>query len=321
MKILVVGGAGYVGSALVPVLVERGYDVTVADQLWFGNHLPGGLPVVEKDVFDMAEADLEGFEKVVFMAGLSNDPMAEFSPSLNFISNAASPAYLGYIARKVGIRRFVFSGSCSVYGYTENQLYDETSPTISNFPYGVSKLMGEQSLISMSTPSFSVISLRKGTISGYSPRMRLDLIVNTMFKTAVEKSEITINNPAIWRPILSIQDTIGAYLNALEAGPGVSGVFNVASGNYTVGDVAERVKRRLEPRLGREIRLNILHRQDYRNYRVSTEKAVQVLGFRPDHDIEAIVDDLYAHLDRFRDFANPNYYNIEVFKKLQSVGR
>jgi nucleoside-diphosphate-sugar epimerase len=321
MKILVVGGGGYVGSAFVPALAERGHDITVADLFWFGRHLPAGVSTIEKDVFDMAESDLEGFEQVVFMAGLSNDPMAEFSPSMNFISNAASPAYLGYIARKVGVRRFVFSGSCSVYGYTENQFYDETSPTISNFPYGVSKLMGEQSLVSMSTPSFSVISLRKGTVSGYSPRMRLDLIVNTMFKAAVEKSEITINNPAIWRPILSIQDAIDAYLAAIDAGRDVSGVFNVASGNYTVGDVAERVKRRLEPKLGREIRLNVLHRQDYRNYRVSTEKAVKVLGFRPAHDIEAIVDDLHAHLDRFRDFANPNYYNIEVFKKLQSARR
>lgn len=321
MRILVVGGGGYVGSALVPVLVHRGYDITVADQFWFGKHLPPGLPTVEKDVFDMTEDDLKGFEQVVFMAGLSNDPMAEFSPSMNFISNAASPAYLGYIARKAGIRRFVFAGSCSVYGYAVNQLYDEESPTISNFPYGVSKLQGEQSLLSMGNASFSVISLRKGTVSGYSPRMRLDLIVNTMFKTAVEKGEITVNNPAIWRPILSIQDATTAYLRAIEANDDISGVFNVASGNYTVGEVADRVKDRLESRLGRKIRLNIQHRQDYRNYKVSTEKAAKVLGFRPTHEIESIVDDLYEHLDRFRDFDNPNYYNIEIFKKLQAVRR
>jgi nucleoside-diphosphate-sugar epimerase len=321
MKILVVGGAGYVGSALVPVLADRGYEITVADQFWFGNHLPARIPIIEKDVFDMTEDDLKGFEQVVFMAGLSNDPMAEFSPALNFISNAASPAYLGYIARKVGVRRFVFSGSCSVYGYTEDRLYDETSPTISNFPYGVSKLQGEQSLISMGNASFSVISLRKGTVSGYSPRMRLDLIVNTMFKAAVEKGEIAVNNPAIWRPILSIQDAIAAYVLAIEANNDISGVFNIASGNYTVGEVAERVKGRLEPKLDRKVRLNILNRQDFRNYKVSTEKAAKVLGFRPTHDIESIVDDLHAHLDRFKDFANPNYYNIEVFKKLQAARR
>ena len=316
MKILVIGGGGYVGSALVPVLQERGYDLKVLDSFWFGNHLPPGTPVLQKDLFALTEDDMKGFSQIIFLAGLSNDPMAEFSPSMNFISNAAGPAYLGYIAKRAGIRRFIFSGSCSVYGYTVDKLYDETSPAISSYPYGISKLQGESSLLQMAGESFSVISLRKGTVSGYSPRMRLDLIVNTMFKTAIAKHEITVNNPAIWRPVISIQDTTAAYVRAVEASENISGIFNVTSGNYTVGEVADLVKERLERDMDCRVKLNILNRQDYRNYKVSIEKAERVLGFKPTHDIASIVDSLVANLDKFRDFDNPNYYNIEVFKKL-----
>ena len=182
--------------------------------------------------------------------------MAEFSPSKNFVFNAAAPAYLAYIAKKAKVRRFVYACSCSVYGYTVDELYDETRPAVSSYPYGISKLQGEQAALQLADENFSVISLRKGTVSGYSPRMRLDLIVNTMFKSALRDGVITVNNPAIWRPILSIQDASSAYIRAVEASPSISGIFNIASGNYTVGEVADLVKLALEQQLGNKIGLN-----------------------------------------------------------------
>src|SRR4029077_7598528 len=136
-------------------------------------------------------------------------------------------AYLAYIAKKAGVKRYIYACSCSVYGYTENELYDESRPVASSYPYGVSKLQGEQAVMQLCDDQFSVISLRKGTISGYSPRMRLDLIVNKMFMTALSDFSITVNNPAIWRPILSIGDAASAYIRAIEANPSVSGVFNI----------------------------------------------------------------------------------------------
>jgi nucleoside-diphosphate-sugar epimerase len=317
MKILVAGGAGYIGSVLVPKLSERGYDVCVADLLWFGNHLPKKTQIIEKDIFQLQTDDLQGFEQVIFMGGLSNDPMAEFSPKDNFIHNASAPAYLGYIAKKAGVKRFIYAGSCSVYGYTVNELYDESSPAISNYPYGISKLQGEHSVIQMIDDAFSVIALRQGTVSGYSPRMRLDLVVNTMFKTALQTKKITINNPSIWRPILSIKDAANAYIRAVEANYDISGVFNVASGNYTVGEIGDQVKDTLEENLDMHIELNIKHIQDYRNYKVSFEKAMKVLSFKPRHNIQGIVEDLLNNLDKFNQWDNPNYYNIEVFKKLK----
>lgn len=317
MKILVAGGAGYIGSVMVPNLVERGYDVTVLDLLWFGNNLPKNIHILKKNIFDLLDKDLAGFDQVIFMAGLSNDPMAEFSPKDNFIQNASAPAYLGYIAKVAGVKRFIYAGSCSVYGYTVNELYDETSPAISNYPYGISKLQGEHSVLQMKDDQFSVIAFRQGTVSGFSPRMRLDLIVNTMFKFAIEKNTITVNNPSIWRPILSIRDASSAYIRAVEANYDISGVFNIASGNYTVGEVADLVKEVVDNKLGKNTQLQIKNIQDFRNYKVSFAKAMNVLSYKPNHDVKDIVSDLIDNLDNFKDFSNPNFYNINIFRGLK----
>jgi len=318
MRLLIAGGAGYVGSVLIPRLLERGYKVDVVDLFWFGNHLPPTAGTLNKDIFHLSVEDLEPYDQVLFLAGLSNDPMAEYSPSKNFIFNAAAPAYLAYIAKKAGVKRYIYACSCSVYGYTENELYDESRPVASSYPYGVSKLQGEQAVMQLSDEGFSVISLRKGTISGYSPRMRLDLVINSMFRSALRDGEITVNNPTIWRPILSIDDAAKAYIRAVEASPAISGIFNVASGNYTVGEIGDLVKAAVEEKLGGRVRLLIKHIQDFRNYKVDVEKAANVLSFHPTGDVQSIVANLIAHVDKFRDWENPLYSNILTFKKLES---
>ena len=318
MKILIAGGAGYIGSVLIPKLLERGYEIDVLDLFWFGNHLPPQVGTITKNIFDLKPQDVEGYQQVIFLAGLSNDPMAEFSPAQNFISNAAAPAFLGYMAKQAGVKRFIYAGSCSVYGYTVNELYDETCPAVSNYPYGISKLQGEQAVQQMADDKFSVIAFRQGTVSGYSPRMRLDLVVNTMFKSALVDGVITVNNPAIWRPVLSIQDAASAYIRAIESHESVTGIFNVASGNYTVGEIGDLVQAGIRKLLNRDVQLKINHIQDYRNYKVSIEKARKVLSFHPKHAVESIVEDLAANLDRFSDFDNENYYNIRIFKKLEA---
>jgi nucleoside-diphosphate-sugar epimerase len=187
----------------------------------------------------------------------------------------------------------------------------------SSYPYGISKLQGEQAALQLIDDNFSVIALRKGTISGYSPRMRFDLIINTMFKNAMKDRTITINNPSIWRPILSIQDAATAYIRAIEANHKISGVFNVASGNYTVGEVGDLVKGAIEERMGMSINLVIKHIQDFRNYKVSIEKAKNVLSFHPADDLKSIVLNLIDNMDKFQDWDNPMYSNIGTFKAIE----
>jgi nucleoside-diphosphate-sugar epimerase len=316
VKIFVAGGAGYIGSYLVPVLMAHGYDVHVNDLLWFGNHLPPDVHVTRSDLFECTGEDFEGFDQVIFLAGLSNDPMAEFSPAENFISNAALPAYLALMAKRAGVRRFIHASSCSVYGYAVNQLYDEEAPTTCTYPYGISKLQGERGVHHFQDDGFSVISLRQGTVSGYSPRMRLDLIVNTMFKSAMTEREITVNNPSIWRPVFSISDVAIAFLRAIQADYSISGVFNVASENCTVGHVGDLVKTELERLTGDTIRLDLRNIQDFRNYKVSIDKARTELGFQPSSSLKDIVADLFVHRELFSDLDDDKYYNIKVFQKL-----
>ncbi len=320
MRILVAGGAGYIGSVLVPKLVARGYDVDVVDLLWFGSSLPSEVRVLRRDVLDLTENELMGYDQVLFLAGLSNDPMADYSPARNFVFNAASPAYLAYIAKRAGVRRYIYASSCSVYGYTENELFHEESPAVSTYPYGISKLQGEFAARQLGDERFSVIALRKGTVCGYSPRMRLDLVINTMVKTALTTNTITVNNPSIWRPILAIQDAASAYIRAIECSFNVSGTFNVASGNFTLGELADSVSDALREFLEIEPKLDIRHVTNVRNYKVTCEKAQTTLGFKPSYDVRAIVRDLITHRHLFADFNDPRFSNIATFRRINGAG-
>jgi nucleoside-diphosphate-sugar epimerase len=179
-------------------------------------------------------------------------------------------------------------------------------------------LQGEQAVMNLAVKHFSVISLRKGTISGYSSRMRLDLIINTMFKCAVRDGVITINNPSIWRPILSIDDAANAYIRAIEASESITGIFNIASANYTVGEVGDLVRDAVEGLLGIKVQLSIKHIQDYRNYKVNTDKAANVLSFHPNHEIKNIVANLVENIKNFEDWPYPSYYNIQTLKALET---
>jgi nucleoside-diphosphate-sugar epimerase len=315
MKIFVAGGAGYIGSVLIPLLLEHGYEVEVGDYLWFGNRLPSEVKVHQRDLFDFTPDELAEFDQMIFLAGLSNDPMAEFSPALNFIHNAALPSYLAYTAKQAGVRRFIYASSCSVYGYTVNELYDESSPVTCGYPYGISKLQGERGVIQLQDDKFSTIAIRQGTVCGHSPRMRFDLIVNTMFRNAVARGEITINNPSIWRPILDVRDTSAAFLRAVQADLSISGIFNVASGNYTVGQIGDMVKEEVEALSGKKVKITVKNQQDFRNYKVSCDRAKMVLGFLPKYSVTDIIHALHQHLDSYGDFSNKVFYNIEIFRQ------
>ena len=153
-KILLAGGAGYIGTELCKRLMKLDYDITVIDNLWFGNHLDPTIKLIKKDLFKVTYKELVDFDVVIFLAGVSNDPMAEFSPSENFIQNAACPAYLSYESKRAGVKRFIYASSCSVYGYTVDELYDENSPTTCSYPYGISKLQGENGVMQLVDNNF-----------------------------------------------------------------------------------------------------------------------------------------------------------------------
>lgn len=321
MRILVAGGAGYIGSVLVPLLDEHGYDVEVVDSLWFGNNLPDHIHVHNRNLFDLTADDMTGYDQVIFLAGLSNDPMAEFSPARNFIENGALPSYLAFIAKNALVKRFIYASSCSVYGYTVNELYDEEAPVTCGYPYGISKLQGERGVLQLHDDTFSTIALRQGTVNGYSPRTRFDLIVNTMYKFAMTENKIVINNPSIWRPILDVRDTSSAFLRSVQADMSISGVFNVAYDNFTVGQIGEMVKDEVVHLTGNNVHLEVNDVKDFRNYKVTTNKARTYLGFRPKYDVTAMVASLHEHYGEYGDFTNATYYNINTFRAMTEQGK
>ena len=315
-KILLAGGAGYIGTELCKRLLKLDYKVTVIDDLWFGNNLDPKVELIKKDLFQVTHTELKGFDTVIFLAGVSNDPMAEFSPSENFIQNAACPAYLAYESKRAGVKRFIYASSCSVYGYTVDELYDESAPTTCGYPYGISKLQGENGVMQLVDKNFSGISLRQGTVCGYSDRMRFDLVVNTMFKNAITLGEMTVNNPSIWRPIYHIQDACSAFIRAIQAPDNISGIFNVASDNYTLGQIGDIVSAEMSKNLKKEIKMHINDMQDFRNYKVSTTHAKNTLGFTPIYGIKDIINQLFEKAGSFTNFDDDKYYNIRVFESL-----
>lgn len=319
-NILVVGGAGYVGSRLVPALAEQGHSVSVLDLLWFGNKLPSSIPIIKKDVFDVSEEILKSFDQVIFLAGLSNDPMAEYSPDYNFVNNSAAPAYLAYTAKRAGVKRFIYASSASVYGFTDGKPCSEDDPTLSSFPYGLSKLQGEHLVMRLQDKNFSIISLRTGTICGWSPRMRFDLVVNTMYMKALTEGKITVNNPAINRTILAISDAVSAYICAVTLPIGQSGIFNISSDNFTIGEIGQGVSDHIKRKHGKTVEIETKNIMDNRNYIISIDKAKEVLGYKPEGTLGSILEELDREVGPNFDFLNENYYNIRVFEKLAKVG-
>jgi nucleoside-diphosphate-sugar epimerase len=331
--ILVVGGAGYVGSVLVAELLERGYSVRVIDRLFFGDR--GLAPVrdrVELIVADMRRlepAHFEGVQAVINVGGLSNDPTAEYNPSANYEMNTVAAVRLAELARAAGVRRYLFASSCSVYdrGTSDeghDALYEETAEVEPRAAYASSKHQAEQRLLAMKGPDFCPVILRKGTVYGFSPRMRFDLVVNTFVRDALLTGRMVLyRGGEMWRPLIDVRDAARAYLACLSAEERlVSGeIFNVAYCNMRISELALRVRETL--RAG-GVTVDIVPDYSYRavrSYRVSTHKIQQRLGFRPVVSVEDAVRDLLRQLRRseFDDLAHPRFENLRWLRLLEEA--
>src|ERR1039458_3434398 len=226
-SILVVGGAGYLGCVLVEELLNRGYAVTVFDRLFFGDEglrrFRDRVRLLTGDIRSMPPAVMEGVSAIINLAGLSNDPTAEYNPEANHQMNTVATRTLAEMAKKAGVKRYIFASSCSIYdvGIVDEErdvLLNEESPVQPRAAYGVSKLAGERELLALCDKDFSPVILRMGTLFGFSPRMRYDLVVNTFVKDAFLKGAMTLHyGGQMWRPLVDVRDAARAYVMALEA--------------------------------------------------------------------------------------------------------
>ena len=327
MRILVTGHKGYIGTILVPMLVDAGHDVVGMDSdlyrgSTFGDNMPA-VPEIEKDVRDVTSKDLEGFEAVLHLAGLSNDPLGNLNPDLTRLINHEATVRLGELAKQAGVSRYIFSSSCSNYGAGGEDWLNEESDFNPVTPYGVSKVKSEQGLAALADDDFSPTYLRNATAFGVSPRLRFDLVLNNLTAWAFTTGRVFIKSDGTpWRPIVHIEDISRAFLAALHAPREKvhNEAFNVGRNedNYQIRELADMVKD-IVPNCKVEYAKDA--GPDLRCYRVDCSKILRVLPeFKPQWNARKGVQELYDAYKAvgltLEEFEGDRYQRIAHIKSL-----
>jgi nucleoside-diphosphate-sugar epimerase len=288
VRVLVTGHKGFIGSVMVPTLQGRGVEVVGMDTDYYRDCTFTGsladVPEVRCDIRDASEDDLAGFDAVVHLAALSNDPLGDFDPDITYDINHRATVLLARLARNAGVPRFLFSSSCSNYGAGGDSLLDETAPFNPVTPYGISKVRAEEELLALASDDFSPILLRSATAYGVAPRLRCDIVLNNLTAWAVATGQVLIKSDGTpWRPIVHVEDICSAFLAVLDAPREVvhAQAFNVArpEENYRVSELAAIVQETVP---GCTIAFAGDASPDTRNYRVDASKIAKSLpAFQP----------------------------------------
>lgn len=330
-NILVTGGAGYIGSVLVPKLLAKGYHVKVLDLYIYGENTLDGvkdnpnLEQIKGDIRDRKLLDrvIPGTDSVIHLACISNDPSFELDPQLGKSINYDAFLPLVEISKKSGVKRFIYASSSSVYGVKDEA---EVTEDISLEPltdYSKYKALCEQVLQMAQSPHFTTVSVRSATVCGYSPRMRLDVIVNILTNHAVNTGRIKVLGGPQKRPNINIEDLSDLYVKLVELpAEKIAGkVYNVGFENFTVSDLAEIVRRVVEVELEKNgVQIVTEPTNDPRSYHISSEKIERELGWKPEHTIEDAIHSLCRAFKagKLPDSMNDvRYFNVKAMQTLR----
>ena len=304
-KILVTGHHGYIGSVMAPKLAEAGYDVVGIDTIYYGDECTfeespaqttETIPLIGKDIRDLDATDLQGFDAVIHLAALSNDPLGSLREDWTYDINLHASTHLAELARAAGVSRFLFSSSCSMHGTSTAAKVDETTPVEPLTPYGISKIKAEGQISGLADAIFSPTFLRNGTVFGVSPRLRVDIVLNNLVGWAYTTGKVLLYTDGTpWRPLIHVEDVASAFMAVLEAPQEVihNQVFHVGSNseNYQISTLAEIV-RSVVPDC--EIEFSTDHQGDDRTYIADFSKIEAALpGFRPQWTAESGARQLY----------------------------
>ncbi len=324
-KIFITGGAGYVGSSLVPKLLKLGYYVTVLDLMIYGEEVleyHKNLNIIKGDIRDqnLVNKSVKGSEIFIHLACISNDPSFELNPKLGKSINLDSFEPLVNIAKKNNIKKFIYASSSSVYGVkSESNVHEEMSlePLTD---YSKFKADCETILNNNSSNDFTTVTIRPATVCGYAKRQRLDVVVNILTNLAFHKREITIFGGSQLRPNIHIEDMADVYISVIEADDSlINGkIYNAGYENHTVLDLAKTVVEVI----GSDVLLKKMTTNDLRSYHISSEKIKNELGFIPKKTIKDAVSDLrFAFENKLlsNTLENENYFNIKKMNKINLV--
>ena len=331
MRVLLTGSSGYIGSVMAKTLVDEGFDVIGCDTGFFEDcnfvEMEYKLPTLQKDVRDITSQDLKGFDAVLHLAALSNDPMGDLHPILTDEINHVASLEIAKLCKKVGCRRFILASSCSMYGVSGDRALTEEAPFNPASAYATSKVQSEWDISRLADSNFSPTFLRCATAYGVSPKMRFDLVLNNLTGWAFTTGRAHITSDGTpWRPIVHIEDISRAFLAALEAPIDVvhNQAFNVGqnSQNFTVRTIAEIVKSTI-PQC--EIEFARGAAPDPRNYRVDFSKITRMLPeFKPCWTVEKGARELY---DTFKargltkeEFESRRYTRLKQLRHLLETG-
>ncbi|HVW25547.1 MAG TPA: NAD-dependent epimerase/dehydratase family protein [Polyangiaceae bacterium] len=300
--VLVTGAGGYIGSVLVGVLLDRGHDVTGLDRFFFGEEAlsdfrkRAGLRLLKKDVRDVVDDDLDGVDAICDLAALSNDPSGDLDPELTRAVNLRARANLAATASRSGVRRYILSSSCSVYGHAGREEVSEATSPAPLSVYAECNARAEEAVLAAGAHGLSVTVLRNPTVFGLSPRMRFDLVLNLMTLQAVRQGRIFVTGGGLqWRPLAHVRDIARTFASILEAPVGsVAGqVFNVAADNLQVRTLAYMVRENLPFPLQVEI---VPDDRDKRDYRVSSRKIREIVDLPQRFTVADGVREIYEAL-------------------------
>jgi len=332
MKVLVTGSYGYIGTVLVPMLMKKGHETVGLDTDYYERcTFTGTLPdvkTINKDVRDIEKDDIEGFDAIIHLAGLSNDPLGDYRPELTEDINEKASVRLAQIAKKVGVKRFLFASSCSNYGAAGADFLTEEAIFNPVTPYGFSKVRVEAALAKMADEDFSPTFIRASTAYGVSPRLRFDLVTNNLTAWAFTTGRVYLKSDGSpWRPIVHIEDISRAYIAALQAPRETvhNEGFNIGTTteNYQIREIAEMVKE-IVP--GCKVDYAPDAGPDKRCYRVDCNKLARVLhDFKPQWTARRGIEQLYEEYKKvgltLEEFEGPKYMRIAHIKSLIDEGR
>jgi nucleoside-diphosphate-sugar epimerase len=332
MRVLVTGHRGYIGSVLVDRLKAAGHEVVGVDiELYedctFGGNKDSGIPTINRDIREVSPADLEGIDAIAHLAGICNDPLGDLLPEITYDINHAATVRLAKIAKAGGVRRFIFSSTCSVYGAAGQEWIDEQSEPNPITPYAISKWNAEVDLRRLADAHFSPVFLRSATAYGFSPRIRFDLVVNNLTAHAFTSGKVLLKSDGMsWRPVVHIEDIGRAFVAALEAPVDIvqNEVFNVGitTENYRIRELAQIIEETV-PGSGVEFATGA--GPDKRTYRVDCSKISRLLPkFRPQWTAHRGARELYSRYTEhgllLEDFEGARYQRLAYLQSLMARG-